>query len=741
MTKEKIKGYIAYFVYPKGGPDPTADIQWCAFDVKTKEKRVRCAGKVLYMECGDYYEFTGNWDDDKHKKFSVDMAVRCTDDEEGTRAVLKFVYGEKTSAKILDVYKGDSMLCWDEFKNHQDVFFYKVSKVKGIGKKKIEKGFEKWEDYIGVDVILQKYQNYGLTLEQAFKIFTKWGTKSEEKISQNPYILRLVGIKFDLMDKIALREYGMAEDNPERVYTGAYYALKRVESMGHCYIRLKTYDKIRGLKSLKAEVQSLLKLDNTTAIDEQLVKLFDEGKLVRKKHRLSEIVCFPDMDKAEEYIAKKVLGLLHPTIYKIEEIEKDMVDFEENNFELDGLQKNAIRNSLTNQFSIISGPPGAGKTTIIDAIVTILKKINKSVDIQMCSPTGKAAQRMRESTGFKAETIHRLLEFDPVSEDFTRNENNPLLCDVLIIDEFSMCDTRLFCSLLKAVQDNCQVIIVGDKDQLPSIGPGKILQDLLSLNFIPKTILTKVYRQAEGSFILKDALAIGKEDLAEIKNFRDADDLKFHDFQDSENIDKLQRAAVAKFLEGVKTYGLENVCIMTPTNKNELGTIRLNEIIQEQINPLDNPENEMRSGGRKFRIKDRVIQTKNEPQYDIFNGDTGTIIEIIHGNHKTGERDTIVVDFGKDKIVEYNRDRFENLKLAYSLTIHKLQGSEYPLCIMILHRSHIYQLEKRLIYTGWTRARKELDIFGDKALIEYAVTHKSPERNSMLIQNFHKFKK
>lgn len=737
MEAEKIKGYIKYFVYPKGGPDPDGGVQWCVFDVKTKEKRVKCTGKVLYMECGDYYEFTGAYDDDKKKSFTVEMAIRCTDDEEGTQAVLKFVFGEKTAAKILDVYKGDSMECWNDFNNHPDVFYAKATKIKGVGKKKVEKGFEKWEDYVGVDVILQKYQKYGMSLELAFKIFNKWGTEAEKKIQANPYSLRDIGIDFRLMDKIALQEFKLPVDNPERVYTGAIYALRKVESQGHCYIRLKTSDTVRGLKSLKQEIQDLLNLKDSTTVDEQLIKLFDEKKLVRKKHRLSEVVCFPDMDKAEEYIAKKVLGLLHPTFYGEDEIDKAISGFENKNFELDKLQKDAIKTSLMNQFSIISGPPGAGKTTIIDAIVSIIKQFNDKTRIQMCSPTGKAAQRMRESTGYNALTIHRMLEYDPVLEGFSRNENNPLDCDIIIVDEFSMCDIRLFSSLLKAIPDACHVIIVGDKDQLPSIGPGKVLQDLLSLEFIPKTILTKVYRQAANSYILRDALDIGQENLKHIKAFKEAQDVKFFAITETQD---LQEAVVSRFIEGVKQYGFDNVCIMSPTNKNELGTIRLNEIIQDRVNQ-DNEEGEMRSGARKFRIKDRIIQTKNEPAYDIFNGDTGTIIDIIHGNHKLGVKDTIVVDFGGDKIVEYNRDRFENIKLAYCLTIHKLQGSEYALCIMILHPSHIYQMEKRLIYTGWTRAKKELDVYGDKSLIEYAVVHKRPERNSMLVQNFYRLKK
>lgn len=734
---EKIRGYVYYIRYPKSGLNYELPIQFAAFNINTNEGKIACAGKVPYIQRGDYLEFSGDWDNSAHTSFTVKMAVRCDDDKNGATSMLGFIFGGKTAVKILEKYKGDACCCWEMFKEHPDVFINDAVKIKGIGIKKINKAYEKWENYSGVDVIFKKYEKYGMTISEALRIYQKWTNKSIEIISKNPYLLREVNINFELMDKIALREYGFPVDNPDRVYTGAVYALKKVEAEGHCYIRLKSDDQASKLPCLKKQVQAMLGLRNTTILDEQLVKLFEQNKLVRKKHRFADVVCFPDMDKAEDFVAKKILGMLHSTVYGEDEIDKFISDFEEKNFKLDILQKSAIKTSVKNQFSIISGPPGAGKTTIIDTIVLMLRHFKPGIKIQMCSPTGKAAQRMRESTGEEASTIHRLLEYKPEDECFSHDENNPLECDVLIIDEFSMCGMRLFNSLLHAVPDSCHVILVGDKDQLPSIEPGKILQDLLSLDFIPKTILTKVYRQAAGSAILEDALAIGREDYDAIKKFKDANDLKFYEIKD---VKKLQDAVVERFMSGVKEYGLENVCIMTPTNKGDLGTIVLNEIIQDRINPQPE-EYELASGRSKFRLHDKVIQTKNEANLDVFNGDTGTIVDIIHGNHKTGEKDTIVVDFGDSKIIEYNRDRFDRLKLAYSLTIHKLQGSEYPLCIMILHSSHIYQLEKRLIYTGWTRAKKELDIFGEKDLISYAVSHKRPERHSLLIQNFRKLKK
>lgn len=734
---EKIRGYVSFIRYPREGLNYEIPLQFAAFDIITNKNRVNCAGYVPYISRGDYMEFAGDWDGPGQKSFSVKIAVRCDDDKLGATSMLAFVFGGKTTGKILDAFQGDACRCWFTFKEHPDVFANEALKIKGIGEKKLNKAFEKWENYSGIDVIFKKYEKYGMSVSQALKVYQKWGKESFNKIKEDPYVLKEVNLEFALIDKIALKEYGLPENNPQRVYTGAVYAIKKAEAEGHCYVRLENEDKKSKAGCLKQQIKAMLNLKDTTIIDEQLLKLFNEGKLIRKKHGLRSAVYFPDMEKAEVKIAQKVTRMLHKTPYEEEKIDEFIQKFEEDHFKMDILQKNAIKTSVKNQFSIISGPPGAGKTTIIDAIVEMLKKFIPGAKVRMCSPTGKAAQRMKESTREEAATIHRMLSYDPVDEKFKYDENNPIDCDVLIVDEFSMCGVRLFSDLLAAIPDKCHVVLVGDKDQLPSIEPGKVLQDLLSQDFIPKTILTKVYRQAEGSAIYQYASDIREENLQAIDSFKDAADVKFHEMKD---VQKIKDAVVSCFIEGIKEYGIEKVCIMTPTNKNELGTIAINELIQEKINP-QGTENELKYGKQKFRLKDRVIQVKNEPNYDVFNGDTGTIIEIRHGNREFGTKDTIVVDFGNDNIVEYHRDRFENLKLAYCLTIHKLQGSEYPLCILILHSSHIYQMEKRLIYTAWTRARKQLDVFGEKRMIRYAVLHKSIERHSMLIQNLKSCKK
>lgn len=741
--KEKLRGTVEWFLYPKEGPDQELidQLQFLGFKLKTRKGEFACFGKCIAPEIGDYVELEGFFEDKKgrfeNSSFQFDLCLRVDDDEDGAKAMLKWLFGEKTSAKVLSGFDGDALMALDAFKNNEDMFLNKTKRIRRFGYKTYCRAKTKYEDHIGIDVVYRELRQYDISIQQALKLYLKLGPTCMEKIEENPYVMAK-WIPFSKVDHIAISKYGLAADDSRRVYAGAMHCIKEAQSKGHCYLNLNRPYKRTKTQALKTMVSSVLNIQDDTLVNDQLIKLKEGGKLCFDQYRLSTIVYTPEMAEAEKNTAINIVSRLQKTLYPMQDIEDYIEEFEENNFQLDTLQEDAIKVAVSNQLSLISGPPGSGKTTIINVIVSMLESFRPNGKVMMCSPTGKAAQRMKESTGQEASTIHRLLKYDPVSKDFLHNESNKLNCDVLVVDEFSMCGILLFSKLLAALPQSCQIILVGDKDQLPSIEPGKVLEDLLGLDFIPKQILSKVYRQKDGSMILKDALTIGNEDVHAIRKFKDADDIKFHECNDS---NKLQAEVVDRFLAAVKEYGVENVCILTPMKKHELGTFALNSLIQDKLHPHFEDEPEMKIGAKRcFRKGDRVIQTKNEPEYDVFNGDVGTIINIEKADKDLGVHDTFYVDFGKDvdgddHIVEYSRDRFDNLQLAYAITIHKSQGSEYKNVLMILDRSQSFMLQKKLVYTGWTRAKERLDIFGQKEWIEYSVTHKEIDRNSKLRNN------
>ena len=733
----KIRGYVKYVFYPKAGQDRQKLIQFTGFCIQTREHgQVSCYGKIFHIGPSDYLELEGDFEDAGHRKFQVSVGLRVDDDELGATSMIVWLFGKKTGPKILTAFDGNAMKSLDCFKNHPDLFLSQTSKIKGVGKKTVEKAFRKWEEHVGIDVIFSQFESCGLNLSQALKIYSEWGNASLKKIEEDPYSLRECGIPFDLADRIARQRYGVSIDDPRRILAGALHTLQHVYSAGHCYIRLNSPRKNTKTPDIKSEMRRLLEIDDETIINDSLAELFSEEKLKFSRHMGKQIVYTPAMEQAETASAREIIDRLRPMHYRMEEIDKFIADFERDNFPLADLQKQAIRTSVSNQLSIISGPPGSGKTTIINTIVSMLAAFDPKANIKMCSPTGKAAQRMKESTGREASTIHRLLEYDPVSRDFVHDASNPLDCDVLIVDEFSMCGIQLFYKLICACPKSCQIIFVGDKDQLPSIEPGKVLEDMLALWFLPKTILTKVYRQKEGSAILVDALAIGSEDMEAIRHFQDAADLTFHDQTDPSI---LQKEIVETFLAGVQTYGPDDVCILTPMKKGELGTDIFNRIIQDRLHPLKDGQLEMTHGKlRRFRLNDRIIQIKNEPDFGVFNGDVGTIVDIEKGDRELGTRDRITVRFSDELEVDYFRDRFDRIRLAYAITVHKSQGSEYKNVLLVLHPMHEFMLKKKLVYTGWTRAKQKLDVFGPRSMIAASVRNREITRNSTFRRNVEK---
>lgn len=725
---DKVRGYVDYIFYPKTGLDKKKNLQIAGFNIKTQNptKVIKCFGKVPLLKPGDYFEFEGTFTD--QKSFSVDSALRVDDDTLGATSMLIYIFGPKTAQKVLKSFNDDALTCLDTFKNHESAFADKMKSVRGLGPKTIENAYIKYEKHIAVDILFNKFSRFGLILNKALKVYNLWGDQSLKKIEENPYQLQKVGgISFSVMDCIAIDYYHYSTYDERRIEAAAMHVMSLIQTMGHVFIRISpakntNYDDL----SLVGELKKMLNLSESI-IREAIVRLINQGKLIKERQGFFEIVYTPDIYHAEKSVAKYLKERIGKTTCDESYVRDFIHQYEKQNFQLAEKQKEAILMATTNRFGIISGPPGSGKTTIIDVICKIMESKQKNCRIKLAAPTGKASKRISESTGRKAETVHRLLKYNPVDEQFEYNDKNPLPADVLIVDEVSMMPLTLTYQLLQAVPQNAILLFVGDKDQLPSVQEGKILEDLLAVPFIPKTVLNEIYRQKKGSTLLDKALEVSKGHVPNLENEVD------FTFVEESNLLELQKKIQEKFFEKLKKYALEDILLLSPQNKGEIGVESLNECIQERYNPMAEGKPEMKSGKRVFRVGDRVIQLVNEDEFSVYNGMVGTIVDIVNEDSTLGVKDAIYVDYGEDEISEYTRDRFDNLKLAYALTIHKSQGSEAKCVLMVVHEAHKNMLRKKILYTGMTRAKDELIFLGQKNMIENAVLrNKEPNRNTKL---------
>lgn len=724
MEQKKFRGYVNYIFYPKEGLDKSKNLQRAGFSVKTIQKKaVHCFGIVSQIQVGDYFEFTGEWENET--TFNIKYMVRVDDDVVGATSMLIFCFGPKTAQNIIHAYDDNAMKAWETFKNHIDSFIAKMDKVKGIGQKKIDKAIDKYETHMAVDVLYERFACYGMTLNQALAIYDLWGNKSMQKIDENPYsLIDLKKVSFPVVDRIGLESYRLNKTDNRRIRAGILSVMYSLNSRGHDFIRLSRPSKTEKL-TLVDSAARVLDIDKAY-VREAIFDEIDEGVLKLDKQGLFDVAYLPSLYKAEKGVAQYVVSLLAQNGVSEDIVTEQIQAYEEEKgFKLAEKQKEAIHTAVRNRFSIISGPPGSGKTTIIDCITRILQKLDNEIKIQLAAPTGKAAKRMSESTGMEAETVHRLLKYSPQTHSFTFNANNPLEADVLIIDEFSMMSVTLTYQFLQAVPSNCLVIFVGDKNQLPSVDAGNVLGDLLDVEFIPKVILNEIYRQGKDSTILQRALDMSNNKMPDLNDSQD------FTFWEENNVQALQKGVLDLYYSEVKKYGVENVMFLTPMNKYELGVNTLNDIIQEAVNPHVKGTPQMKCGKRFYRLNDRVVQLTNEDDFGVYNGMIGTIVDITLEDKGLDIKDSITVDYGSIQC-EYTRERFENIKLAYALTIHKCQGSEAESVIMICHSAHKYMLTKKLIYTGMTRAKKHLHIVGQKSMVRQALVTEEPPRNSRL---------
>ena len=583
----------------------------------------------------------------------------------------------------------------------------RLYEVPNIGRKRVAKIRESWEKQKDIKNVMLFLQGYGVSTAYAAKIYREYGKESIDKVRENPYRLAddIWGIGFKTADGIAAK-MGYEKEDPRRCRSGILYTLGQLSDEGHVYA---------GEEQLVKTAGQLLEAGET-AIRDTLAGMLQAEDLILDK----DAIYLPPFYHAECSTSRRLRDLAESTGRSLFDGLFDPSSLTaETGIEYDEVQLAAIRQAVTSKVMVLTGGPGTGKTTTTQGIIAALKKAG--LRVLLAAPTGRAAKRMSEATGMEAKTIHRLLEYNP-QDGYKRNDENPLEGDALIVDECSMIDILLMNNLLKAVPVGMRLVFVGDIDQLPSVGAGNVLRDIIDSQRIPVVRLVRIFRQAQKSRIVMNAHAINQGRFPDTSNGRDTD-FFFMREDDPERAAETIVRLVKERLPRAYRESPDRIQVLTPMQRGVVGAANLNLLLQQALNPSGPSLNR---GGYTYRQGDRVMQQRNNYDKDVFNGDLGYIREV-----DTEER-TLKVDFD-GKWVEYDVTELDELTLAYATTIHKAQGSEYPIVVMPVLMTHFVMLQRNLIYTGITRAKKICVLIGAMKALAYAVRNMSVlKRNTSL---------
>lgn len=577
--------------------------------------------------------------------------------------------------------------------------------LRGIGPKRIKKITSGWTDQRIIREIMVFLHGHGVSTSKSVRIYKKYGKDAVKIVKEDPYRLAkdIRGISFKSTDTIA-QNIGIEPTSPIRARAGVSFVLSEASSnQGYCCLR-------RNM--LVSQACALLNIP-ASMISDAIDHEIEGGELIEDDFPKAESIYLPHLYNAEKNIGCNLTALSksappwpHIDPQKaIPWVERKL------NLTLAPSQREAVAAALKSKVMVITGGPGVGKTTIVKSILTILRA--KGVNMMLCAPTGRAAKRLSESSGMEAKTIHRLLEIDPGSMGFKRNEQNPLTCELLVADECSMLDIPLANNLIKAVSSETALIFVGDVDQLPSVGPGAFLSDLIESNVVPVILLTEVFRQAATSWIIKEAHQINAGIMPLFPSKGEKGDFYFVSVEDNEQMPEILTGLVRTRLP--KAYGvnpIKDIQILCPMNRGNAGARMLNEVLQQALNPPT--EASVLKFGTKFSVGDKVMQIENNYDREVFNGDIGFVVRL------NGEENELTVDFNGREVV-YPYGELDELVLCYATTIHKSQGSEYSIVVLPVTMQHYVMLRRNLIYTGVTRGKKLVVLVGQKKALAMAV--------------------
>lgn len=589
----------------------------------------------------------------------------------------------------------------------------RLEDIDGIGPGRRKKIKEAWAEQQVIRDIMVFLHSNGISTSRALRIYKTYGEKAIEKLQENPYILvrDIHGIGFLTADKMA-QSMGIPHDSVMRAKAGVMHILATAAGEGHCGL---------PIKDLLESTEKLLDVSSNRVM-EAFDSSLSNGDILRVPfdEDLKNLIMLPVYNKAEEQIYQSIKFLVDNQ-GTLPDVKMDAAFSwckTKTNMDLADQQKEAIKQALTSRVCVITGGPGVGKTTLVKSLLLILRA--KKVKTVLCAPTGRAAKRLEESSGLEAKTIHRLLEGR--IGGFNRNAYNPIECDALIVDECSMIDVVLMSSLLRALPKNAHLILVGDVDQLPSVGPGTVLRDIIESKVAPVVRLTEIFRQATASKITTIAHQINSGFTEGLDEFQPDDDFFFVEREEPEKIsDSLTNFVANKIPASFNVDPIKQIQVLCPMNKGSLGVYEMNLKLQEVLNPKMDNVPRIEKFGYKFQAGDKVIQTQNNYDKDVFNGDIGIISKI-----ETESR-TVTIEFD-GQFVEYDFNELDEISLAYAITIHKSQGSEFPVIVLPVAMQQFIMLQRNLLYTGITRGKTKVIVVGQKKAFQFGIKNQNSAR-------------
>ena len=689
--------------------------------VKAKGHRdlVTVVGSLATVNAGEWVAAQGRWVRDKEHGLQLSAEfLKCT---------------EPTSREGIEKYLGSGMIkgigpvyakklvdkFGEEIFTIIEQYSARLEEIGGIGAERRKRIKEAWKEQKVIREIMVFLHSNGVSTSRAVRIYKTYGEASIETVRADPYVLArdIHGIGFKTADQVA-HKLGIPHDSILRARAGLGHVLLEATGDGHCAL---------PREMMLENAVKVLEID-PAIVAEALARMLVDGEVVEEPVDGEPLVFLPALKIAEEGIAAKIRQLAQtPSRYPEIEMQKAIPWCEGKTGKALALQqKEAIRQAMASRVMVITGGPGVGKTTLVNSLLKILRA--KKVKCLLAAPTGRAAKRLFESTGVEAKTIHRLLEFLPSTGAFSRNENNPLDCDLLIVDEVSMVDVPLMHKVLRALPRRGHLILVGDSDQLPSVGPGMVLHDFIQSGVMPVVRLTEIFRQAAQSRIITNSHRINEGGMPELSEGPDSDFF----FVEREEPEAIQATLLQMVRERIpRKLGcnpVDDVQVLCPMNRGTLGVRTLNELLQNALNPVRPDEPVVEKFGWQFRLRDKVMQTQNDYDKDVFNGDIGVVTAI-----DTDERE-IVIRFDQRE-VRYDYHELDEVAPAYAVTIHKSQGSEFPVVVIPVATQHYMMLQRNLIYTGVTRGKQLVVLIGQKKALGMAVrTNQTRQRYSGLLR-------
>jgi len=696
---------------------------------------VTIVGNIVSLIPGELLKLNGFWDNhprygEQFKVVSYESLMPAT-----VRGVEKYLgsgmikgIGPVTAKRLVSKFGVDTLSIIDN-----DI--ERLSEVSGIGEKRIDMIRNAWEEQKDIRDVMVFLQGNGVSPAYAIKIYKHYGKDSVKTVSENPYRLAMdiFGIGFITADKIA-EKLGIPKDSQTRIEAGILYVLNQLSDDGHVYYPYNLLLKECG-RILEVEEELIPPALESVCAQKKIVIEQCEtcsGNCTTQSNRPSSsqredwAVYLARFYVAEVGIARQLISIATaPKQLRLINIEQ-AIDWVQTslNIRLSERQIEAVKDSINSKVMVITGGPGTGKTTIINSVIKIYKKMGQK--ILLAAPTGRAAKRMTEATGHEARTLHRLLEYAPGSGSFKRNETNPLDADLIIIDETSMVDSILMYHFLKAVSLKATLIFVGDVDQLPSVGAGCVLKDIINSKRIPTVVLDQIFRQSRESMIVVNAHRINKGELPFFKS----DETRLKDFyfffiEDPEKVlEKIVQLCRDIIPARFHFHPLDDIQVLTPMHKGTVGVASLNAVLQRELNKR---KEEVVRGGKVFKVGDKVIQLRNNYDKDIYNGDIGRVVNI------DGETQEMIVDYDGRR-VRYEFSELDEVVLAYAISVHKSQGSEYPAVIIPVLTQHYMLLQRNLIYTGITRGKKLVVMIGTKKALAIAINNNKPQKRYTMLR-------